>query len=367
MQTRIHEIFFTTFAVTAATAVSWILRDILPLPNLSLVFLMPVLFGGVRFGLLPSLYAAVLSFAAYNFFFTKPYFTFHVHDTGEFATLVFYLVVAAVTGNMAARLKAHMEERERMAATIEESRMLAETEKLRSALLSSISHDLRTPLSSIVGSASGLSELGDELSPKAWQELTDNILSEAERLNRFIQNLLDMTKLGHGGLRPNRDWVEFRDVLGHALHRVEKVLPARRVDIIADPGLEMLNIDPVLMEQVLVNLLDNAAKYAPDNTRVTIALTRTGDSFSLAIADQGPGVSPSDREKIFDMFYRVQCGDKVAGTGLGLSICRGLVEAHGGKIKMEAGTDGKGARIVMTFPASMASGTLIDERKVAHA
>jgi two-component system sensor histidine kinase KdpD len=128
----------------------------------------------------------------------------------------------------------------------------------------------------------------------------------------------------------------------------------------------MLHIDPVLMEQVLVNLLDNAAKYAPDGSHVKVVLNRKSNAVVLSVTDEGPGVPVADRERIFDMFYRVQSGDKVSGTGLGLSICRGLVEAHGGNIKMEAGPNGQGARIVMAFPFSIASAALTEERKVAH-
>jgi two-component system, OmpR family, sensor histidine kinase KdpD len=352
----------TTLAVALALGLSWILNRFLPLPNLSLVFLMPVLFAGVRYGLWPSLYAAVLGFSVYNFFFTEPYLTFVVHNTGDLATLVFYLLVAVVVGNMAARLKTHMEKLAEMATSLEESRMLSETEKLRAALLSSISHDLRTPLSTIIGSATSLQEFGDRLDPQARQELLKNVMQEAERLNRFIQNLLDMTRLGHGNLKPQQDWVEFRDLVGRALKRVEKELDTRKVEINADPGLDILYTDPVLMEQVFVNILDNAAKYAPAGSRIRISFTAKGENIFITIADEGPGIPRQDREHVFDMFFRIRAADmKVAGTGLGLAICRGLVEAHGGAIRVENGLNGKGTSIVLIFPAAMAGSA--DERK----
>jgi two-component system, OmpR family, sensor histidine kinase KdpD len=233
---------------------------------------------------------------------------------------------------------------------------------LRAALLSSISHDLRTPLSTIIGSATSLQEFGDRLDPQARQELLKNVMQEAERLNRFIQNLLDMTRLGHGNLKPQQDWVEFRDLVGRALKRVEKELDTRKVEINADPGLDILYTDPVLMEQVFVNILDNAAKYAPAGSRIRISFTAKGENIFITIADEGPGIPRQDREHVFDMFFRIRAADmKVAGTGLGLAICRGLVEAHGGAIRVENGLNGKGTSIVLIFPAAMAGSA--DERK----
>ena len=353
----------TTLAVALALGLSWVLNRFLPLPNLSLVFLMPVLFAGGRYGLWPSLYAAVLGFAVYDFFFTEPYFTFHVYRTSDLATLIFYLVAAVVVGSMAVRLKNHMEKLAEMATSLEESRMLSETQKLRAALLSSISHDLRTPLSSIIGSATSLQEFGDRLDPRARQELLKNVMQEAERLNRFIQNLLDMTRLGHGNLKPQRDWIEFRDLVGRALKRVEKELDARKVEIKADPGFDTLYADPVLMEQVFVNILDNAAKYAPAGSCIRISFSAKDENIFIAIADEGSGIPQQDRERVFDMFFRVRATDtKAAGTGLGLAICRGLVEAHGGTIHVEGGLDGRGTAIVMIFPAAMA-GSAPEKRK----
>jgi len=358
-----HHIALTTLAVALAWGLSWVLHIFLPLPNLSLVLLMPVLFAGVRYGLWPSLYAAVLGFAVYDFFFTEPYFTFHVYRTSDLATLLFYLVVAIAVGSMAVRLKNHMEKLAELAGSLEESRMLAETEKLRGALLSSISHDLRTPLSTIIGSTTSLQEFGDRLDPQARQELLQNVMQEAERLNRFIQNLLDMTRLGHGNLKPQRDWIEFRDLVGRALKRVEKELDTRKVEIKADPGLDTLYADPVLMEQVFVNILDNAAKYAPAGSRIRISFAAKDKDVYIGIADEGPGIPEQDREHVFDMFFRVRATDtKVAGTGLGLAICRGLVEAHGGRIHVEGGLNGRGTAIVMIFPAAMA-GSALEKRK----
>ena len=504
----IREFLPATLSVLVALGVALATHSFLPLANLSLIFLMPVLFSGVRYGLWPSLYAAVIGVCSYNFFFTEPYYTFNVHRTSDIATLLFFMLVAFVTGNLAVRLKDQMEalrtaarrnarmhefsrklasaltltdimqetvtsisldmdlriavilpepkegrklyiashypprdcnfsstdwgaaewawknakvsgsgsdtlpaaawyfvplrgphgvvailsvaplddasgddfllsppmrrmlfsycdqavlaiERAQLSDDIEENRIITETEKLRSALLSSISHDLRTPLVSIMGSATSLHDLDDSLTRDNKRELLNNILEETTRLNRFIQNLLDMTKLGHGKLKPKWGWVEFRDILGRSLQRLERELNMRKITIQADEDLETLYVDPVLIEQVFLNLLDNAAKYSPAGAAIDIIFTRKKDKALLVFTDHGAGIPEKDREQVFDMFYRVKSTDsKIAGTGLGLAICRGLIEAHGGTIHAESGPDGKGTSVVITFPSVLCGGTL---------
>ena len=246
-------------------------------------------------------------------------------------------------------------ERALLAEDIEETRLLSETEKLRSALLSSISHDLRTPLVSIIGSATTMQELDQNLSVQSKSDLLGNILDEAERLNRFVQNLLDMTRLGHGNLQIKQETTDFRDMVGRAAKRMEKALQGHEIKLDADPDWTNLMVDPVLMEQVFVNILDNASKYAPADTPITITFERKDQEIVIKFTDEGPGIPAKDREHVFDMFYRVRSKDsKIAGTGLGLAICRGLVEVHGGRIYVDSGPGGKGASIVIIFPLSMA-------------
>ena len=244
-------------------------------------------------------------------------------------------------------------ERTNLARDIEEKRLLTETESLRAALLSSISHDLRTPLVSIIGSASSLQAYGERIPPAQRGELLETIQDEAERLNRFVQNLLDMTRLGYGALMPKRDWVDLRDVIGRARERLKKPLAAFQLSVDFAEELPLLHVDAVLMEQVMVNLLDNAAKYAPPGTPISVTALPKDGAVEVRVCDRGPGIPPADREAVFDMFYRVRSGDREkAGTGLGLAICRGIVEAHGGSIRVEDGADGVGAAIAVTLPVS---------------
>jgi two-component system sensor histidine kinase KdpD len=242
-------------------------------------------------------------------------------------------------------------ERTRLVADLEEARFLSETERLRSALLSSVSHDLRTPLVSIIGAASTLIDSDAALGAGGRRQMAEAIREEGERLNRFVQNLLDMTRLGYGALRLNLDWVDLREVAGRAARQLGPVLKPHRLEIAVPAGLGPVRADEVLLEQVMTNLLDNAAKHAPPGTPITVAARREGEEVVLDVVDAGPGIPPEDRERVFDMFYRVRAGDgQRAGTGLGLAICRGIVEAHGGRIRV-ASPAGGGTRVEIRLPA----------------
>jgi two-component system sensor histidine kinase KdpD len=243
-------------------------------------------------------------------------------------------------------------ERVNLARDLTTARLEAETDRLRSALLTSISHDLRTPLASILGSATSVaSQQGAALDNATRQALLATIVEEADRLNRFIGNLLDMTRLESGALKPRGGLVELSDVLGAALGRAGKILARHQVDLDLAPGLPMLNLDMVLFEQVLFNLLDNAAKYGPTGSRIQIKAYRDGERVILQVIDEGAGVAPQDVERIFDKFYRAKGTDRQrAGTGLGLAICRGFVEAMQGTIAAANRSDRPGAIITIVLP-----------------
>ncbi len=249
-------------------------------------------------------------------------------------------------------------ERLHLAEEMDRARMAAETEKLRSALLTSISHDLRTPLASILGSASSLKAYRGSLDAREQDELIGTIQEETERLNRFIANLLDMTRLESGALAPNLESIDLGDVVGSVLRRA--LIKNHSVALDLQPGLPMVRVDPVLFEQVLFNILDNAAKYAPAGTIITLRARREGRTVHMEILDEGPGLPEEDRERVFDKFYRVRASDKKrAGTGLGLAIARGFMEAMGGTITAANRTDrveaGHGAVFTLTVPVAFES------------
>ena len=242
-------------------------------------------------------------------------------------------------------------ERVSFASVLAEARVLAETERLRAALLTSISHDLRTPLASILGTVSSLRSFAHRYAASERDELLATLQDEAERLNRFVGNLLDMTRLESGAIELHLDFFDLGEIVGAALRRAGEILARHRVEIAIAADLPMLQLDAMLFEQVLFNLLDNAAKYAPPGSRIDLRARRDGEVALIEIVDEGPGIPPDDLERIFDKFYRVQAQDRRrAGTGLGLAICRGFVEAQGGRIEARNRRDRPGAVLVVRLP-----------------
>ncbi|SON54376.1 Sensor protein KdpD [Hartmannibacter diazotrophicus] len=243
-------------------------------------------------------------------------------------------------------------ERTQLVSDLQDSRLVSETERLRSALLSSVSHDLRTPLVSIIGSASSMIEADEALGSDGRRQLAETIREEGDRLNRYVQNLLDMTRLGYGALKLDRQPGEAREIVGAAANQLGSVLRDHTLVLEVGDDLPAMCVDPVLMQQVFANVLDNAAKYAPDGSAITVAGRIEGDGLMITVSDEGPGIPQEDRERIFDMFYRVRAGDgQRAGTGLGLAICKGIVDVHGGSIRATAARpDGSGTRIEIRLP-----------------
>lgn len=477
-------------ATLLASALAWGVAGVLALPNISLVFLAAVLLVAVRSSLGPALVCAALSFLAYDFLFIPPNFSLSIQREEDVLTLVFFLLMAALTGNLAARQRRQLQAlretqeqtsqlldltrkltaatdrqavfnaashhlegwqdvqmcllerdvegrlqvatggalqfndneraaadwawqhdqaaglgsdtlpngrwwwwplsveggplallgvrpregqvlsaqrrrllkalsqplaqalaRARLADQLEAARLHGETEQLRSALLASVSHDLRTPLTAMRGSIDSLLALGDAISQQDRRELLEGTRDEAERLDRYIQNLLDMTRLGHGGLKLARDWVAPTDIVGSALSRLRVVLAPLQLRTEVPAELPLLFVHAALIEQALINVLENAARFSPAHGRLELRVGVEGEQLCFAVADEGPGIAPQDRSRIFDMFYTAARGDRGGqGTGLGLAICQGMIGAHGGQIRVADGIDGRGTCITLCLP-----------------
>lgn len=234
---------------------------------------------------------------------------------------------------------------------LENARVVSQTEGLRSALLSAISHDFGTPLASIIGSATSLISYGRSYPPEVTSELLTTILEEAERLNRFVKNVLQMNRLEAGALVPRLQWADVGDLLSTALDAAHRRLSLHEIYADVEDKLPLVNVDFVLMESVLVNLLDNAAKYSPAETSIQITARRLGEDVGIDISDQGRGISSEELGAIFDKFYRARHRDRtVPGTGLGLAICKGIIEAHGGTIEALSEGLGHGTTIRLRLP-----------------
>jgi two-component system sensor histidine kinase KdpD len=237
-----------------------------------------------------------------------------------------------------------------LAEALEQSRVQGETERLRNALLSSVSHDLRSPLAAMIGAADTLSMYEEQLPRDERRELLQAILHEGQRLDRYIQNLLDMTRLGHGTLKLHRDWVDATEVVIAATDRLRRFFPELLLQTALPPDTVLLYVHPALIEQALFNVLENAAHFSPPGEAVRIEAGVIGEQLQIDVIDRGPGIPPEERARIFDMFYSVSRGDRGnKGTGLGLSICRGMIGAHGGTVEALSHA-GVGTTIRITLP-----------------
>ncbi len=479
-------------AVAIALGVGEAIQPWFKIENVDLVFLTAIVGIAVRYGLWPSVFASVAASLCYNFFFLPPIYTFTIADPTNVAAFFFFIVIAIVVSNVAARVRTQAvvamgrarateslyafsrklagvgtlddvlwatayqtalmlkvrvvlllpendsiavkagyppedilddadlaaakwawannrpagrgsdtlpgakrlfmlmrtgrgaigvvgidrdkpgplltpDERRLLDALIDQSALAiervhlvedmdrvkrtVETDRLRSALLTSISHDLKTPLAAVLGSAGTLRDLAGKLTEPEKADLLATIIDESERLNRFIANLLDMTKLESGAIVPNAALHDLGEIVGSALRRANKILGQHHIELELAPDLPMIELDAVLFEQVLFNILDNAAKYAPAGTTIRIRSWRDMDSVCLQVLDEGAGIPSDDLERIFDKFYRVQKADQVlAGTGLGLGISRGFVEAMHGTIIAANRTDRTGAVFTIRLP-----------------
>lgn len=331
--------------VAVTTVVATTVRELLHVPDVEMLFLLGVMLVAATSERGPSIAASILSVAAYDFFIVPPPFTLDVEDARYVLTFVMMLGVGVVISTLALRVR----EQERAAAQLaEETRraaLRAQTEELRSSLLSSVSHDLRTPLAAITGAATTL-RADPELPAETRRELVETVCDEAERLERLLGNLLDMTRLEAGAVEPKRDWVPLVEIVGAALTRLDLQLAGRAVTAEIPEDLPLLLADPVLLEQLLTNVLENAARHTPPGSPIELSAKFEGGRVVVEVADRGPGIPPGAEETIFERFRK---GRHSAGVGLGLAIARAIAVAHGGTL-VAASREGGGAVFRFELP-----------------
>ncbi|TBR17185.1 DUF4118 domain-containing protein [bacterium] len=320
-----------------STAACFALYPVLSLTDLVMVYLAGALVVALRGERGPALFASLLGVLCFNFFFVPPRFTFQVAHPQYVVTFVVMFAVAAVISHLAVRVRAQAE-------ATKQAEVAAETEKLRSSLLSGVSHELRTPLAAIIGSATSL--LQTSPAPKS-RELLETIRDEAERLARLVYNLIETTRLESGAVRLKKEPYPVEDVVGTALERLEKLLAGRKVETDLPENLPLVPVDPLLMELVFVNLVENAVRHAPGGGPLEISARERMDCVEVSVADRGPGLAEADLPRVFEKFYRA--GAAAGGAGLGLAICKAVVEAHGGTITAE-NRPGGGAVFRLTLP-----------------
>jgi K+-sensing histidine kinase KdpD len=317
--------------VGLVTIVGIPLRGHLADPDLVMLYMLAIGASAVMFGRGPSVVASVCSVLAFDFFFVHPVHTFAIADEHYLLTFATMFGVGLLASGLTLRVRK------------------GQLEEMRSALLSAVSHDLRTPLATITGAATTLRDSPAGLTAEQRAEMLAAICEEAARMERLVGNLLDMTRLQAGALQVKREWVPVEEVVGSALGRVDDVLEGRPVDTRIPDDLPPVFADPVLLEQVFVNLLDNAAKHTPNGTPIEVTARAMPGEIVIDVADRGPGIPAGSETRLFDMFLR---GPHAAaqGAGLGLAICRGIVSALGGTI-VARNRDGGGALFRVRLPA----------------
>jgi K+-sensing histidine kinase KdpD len=335
-----------TLVVGIATCTAWLSFGHSHQPDVVMTFLLGVVLASMRLGYGPSLFVAMGSVAAYDYYFVEPYFRLTVTDPWDLITLVIMLFVALVISSLTDRVR-------KEAAVAQRAKVQVETEQLRNSLLSSVSHDLRTPLAVVQGAATALLDDWDDLPAARRREFLETISDETLRLNRIVRNLLDMTALDANALRVKKELQPIEEVIGVALGRLEELLRDHPIETDVPHDLPLVALDATLIDQVLVNLVENAAKYSPVGSSIQVSAHRAAGGVEVAVADRGPGLTPGDEEQIFEKFYRANRTQP--GMGLGLTICRGIVRAHGGTIRAEA-RPGGGALVRFTLPADQHAG-----------
>ena len=303
--------------------------------NIVMFYLLAVVIVAIRWGQGPAILTSILSVLAFDFFLVPPYLTLSVAHLQYIFTFIAFLIVGVVVSTLASKTREQVLQRQ--------------TEKLQSALLNSISHDLKTPLVSITGSLTALLDNDSSLDEMTRTELLGTAFEEADRLNRLVGNLLDMTRMEAGALRISRKPCELRDVLGTSLGQLKEKIGSRNINIDIPRDFPEIPMDFTFMMKVFFNLIDNALKYSSLDTPIVIKAASLKDKVMIEIRDQGMGIPRGDLKRIFEKFYRVERPRKISGTGLGLSICKGIIEAHGGEITAQNNPD-KGATFTITIP-----------------
>lgn len=367
--------------IAAATAALRALGSHVNPPTVALTFVLLILFLAIAWGPKPAVLASLLGVGCFNFFFLPPVGTFHIADPENWIALVVFLITAITTGQLSARAKlradeatAARQEIERLYHELQDSfeeasqaKALKQSERLKSALLDAVTHDLRTPLTSIKASVSTLidnqhslknGETASQLNEAARGDLLQVIDEEADRLDRFIEDLMALARIEAGELQLSREWGSLEEIFAAAMKRASPITQNHQVELALDDGLPSVRVDERAVAEVIYVLLENAAKYSPPHGVIRLSVREDSEGMvRLAIEDEGPGIAPELRERVFDKFFRaMRNGDlsgQKPGTGLGLAIARGIVEAHGGRIWIEDATS-SGTRVVVLLPTGNA-------------
>ena len=329
-------------ATAACTLAGLAMQGRFDLVNVAMVYLLAVVVVALRFSRGPAIAVSVLAVAAFDFVFVPPQGAFTVDDLQYLLTFAIMLAVGLTISGLMQRVR----ERAKAQALLEAQ---GETERLRSALLASISHDLRTPLAVMAGASSTLASKGSTLPDQERSQLASSIFEQARDMSEQVAKVLEMTRLETGAITLERDWDSLADIAGATLRRLGERLASHRVVVDLPADLPLVRVDAALMEQALANLLENAARHTPPGTVVQLRAKRTGGEIVVSVEDHGPGLPEHEAERVFEKFQRATREGAVRGIGLGLAICRAIVALHGGRVWAER-VPGGGTAFRFTLP-----------------
>lgn len=371
--------------IAAATSVLRVFGGHVNPTTAALALLLMVLFVATAWGPKPAILASLLGVACFNFFFLPPVGTFNIAEPENWIALLGFLITAITVGQLSAHARRRAaeadsarQEIERLYHELQESfeqasqaKAVKQSERLKSALLDAVTHDLRTPLTSIKASVTTLlddqpSRNSDEgatrLGEEGRQEMLEVIDEEADRLDRFIEGLMELARIEAGELHLRRHRAALNEILAAAMKRAEPRTRFHHIELKLDGELPSVNVDEPALVEVIYVLLDNAAKYSPAGSVISVSATNVYEKeVHLVVEDQGAGIPPELRERVFMKFFRAMADSgegKPSGTGMGLAIAQGIVEAHGGRIWNEDGVEGRGTRFIVALPTDATDGRL---------
>lgn len=365
------KIFRYGFAVSGIFFSAFVFEDFQTRINsttVALAFLLWILISATFFGRNPALLSSLAAMLCFNFFFLPPFRTLTISDPQNLVAWGAFTVTAIVAGELSAYARRRALEAEKQKIEIERlynelqnafekashTEALKQSEKLKSSLLDAVTHDLRTPLTSIKASVTTLldSEGGHrtlELDAESRFEFLEIINEETDRLNNFIEGMVELARVEAGSLRLRQKLSSVEEIIQTAIKRAENLLKNHRIRIELEKDLPLVTVDAKSLAEVVYTLLDNAAKYSPENSQITIKANVEKNDVKLSVNDEGKGIAEDIREKVFEKFFRAE-SKTVGGLGLGLAIARGIIESHNGKIRIESGDNEKGTKVLLTIP-----------------
>jgi two-component system sensor histidine kinase KdpD len=339
---KAKQFLYSTLLICIVSGICYAFSQYIGYRVVAFILLLTVSVIAMLFDIFPVLFAALISALIWDYFFIPPHFTLRVDSTDDYILLLMYFVIASVNAVLTYKIR----QIEKVAMQKEEK---ANTVKLYNTILNSLSHELRTPIAAIIGATDNLQNHNAKLTDENRNELVKEISKASFRLNQQVENLLNMSRLEAGVIRPKKDWCDIIEVVYEVIKRIEENGITQSIKININPAIPLFKLDKGMLEQVIYNLVNNAALYTDENSTISIVAICHADVLQIIIEDNGKGFPTDEVDNVFDKFYRLK-NTKTGGTGLGLSIVKGFTEAMGGSIYLENISPG-GARFTINIVA----------------